>query len=171
MIPMVVNHHLRLPFRASSSVLMLMLTVGCVAPLPSARPPPPDAAANHARSTTILSSAAAADLAERWGMRVESLRLSAQGHILDFRYRVLDPDKAAALTDSAQAAWLINEATGERHKVPKMPKMGTLRSTAVRPEAGRIYVILFANPGASIQSGDRVAVEIGAFRAEHLVVE
>ena len=104
-------------------------------------------------------------------MRVESLRLSAQGHILDFRYRVLDPDKAAALTDRAQTAYLINEATGERHKVPKMPKMGTLRSTAVRPEAGRIYVILFANPGASIQSGDRVAVEIGAFRAEHLVVE
>lgn len=52
-----------------------------------------------------------------------------------------------------------------------MPKLGTLRSTAVRPEADRIYVILFANPGARIQSGNHVTVEIGACKAEHLVVE
>ncbi len=169
MMQMDINYNLRPICRAAA--LMLALTAGCVAPLPPACPLPPDAAANDAPPATGLSSAPASGLAERWGIRVESLRLSAQGHILDFRYRVLDPDKAAALTDRAQVAYLINEATGERHKVPKMPKMGTLRSTAVRPEADRIYVILFANPGARIQSGNLVAVTIGAFKAEHLVVE
>lgn len=111
------------------------------------------------------------ELEEKWGIRVESIRLSAHGHILDFRYRVLDPDKARVLTDRTREAFLIHEDTGRRLKVPNMPKVGSLRSTTPNPEKNVVYVILFANSGAAIASGSLVAVEIGEFKAEHLVVE
>ena len=37
---------------------------------------------------------------KQWGIEVNSLRLSANGHMLDFRYRVLDPAKAYARAEA-----------------------------------------------------------------------
>ncbi|MDD5676783.1 MAG: hypothetical protein PHW60_02175 [Kiritimatiellae bacterium] len=122
-------------------------------------------------ATNGITADMAAELDRHWGIRVESLRLSAHGHILDFRYRVLDSDKARVLADRTKEACLINEVTGERLKVPNMPKVGALRSTAIQLERNRIYLVLFANPGSRIKSGHRVTVEIGEFKAEHLIVE
>ena len=52
-----------------------------------------------------------------------------------------------------------------------MPKVGALRPSALKPEAGRIYFILFNNTGDLVQSGNKVTIVSGDFRAEHLVVE
>lgn len=149
---------------------LLALVPGCASPGPAERPSAP-APALAGAGVNGISPEMAADLERHWGVRVESLRLSAHGHIIDFRYRVLDPDKARLLADGAKQAYLINDATGERLKVPNMPKVGPLRSTAVQLERDRIYLVLFANPGARIKAGQRVSVEIGEFKAEHLVVE
>jgi len=158
------DHSLSLPwFSCIGSFLILLLSSGCVSPQTGVR--------NSNDTMPVAISNAPADLDFRWGIRVESLRLSAHGHILDFRYRVLDPDKAAALADGKTQAYLINEVTGERLKVPNMPKVGPLRSTTLHLEPNRVYIILFANPGSRVVSGNRVTVEIGDFKAEHLVVE
>lgn len=158
--------------------LVALLVSGCVSPRTTDGNRPgaaPVVVSNAPATAPIVSNGITADmaaeLARRWGVRVESLRLSAHGHILDFRYRVLDPDKARLLADRTKEAYLINEATGERLKVPNMPKVGALRSTAVQLERNRIYLILFANPGSRVKSGHRVAVEIDGFRADHLIVE
>ena len=111
------------------------------------------------------------DLEDQWGIRVVSLRRTAAGHMLDFRFRVIDPEKAAALLRRQDNAVLIDQASGKKLAVPRMPKVGALRPSAVKPEAGRIYFILFNNTGDLVQSGNKVTIGIGDFKAEHLAVE
>ena len=110
-------------------------------------------------------------LEERWGIRVESLRLTAAGMMVDFRYRVLDPEKAVTLLRSEDKPVLIDEATGTRFVVPTPPKVGALRSVDEHPEGGRIYFMLFANPGRFLKPESRVSVVMGDFVAEGLVLQ
>jgi len=105
-----------------------------------------------------------------WGVRVLQIRLSAEGYMLDFRYRVLDAGKAAPLFSREVKPYLIDEISGAMFLVPEPPKVGALRTTRP-PQAGKNYFILFANPGQYIKKGSKVTVIIGDFRAEHLVVE
>lgn len=110
---------------------------------------------------------------ERWGIRVEGLRLTAQGHMCDFRFRVIDAEKAAPLLDRKKPASLLNESTGIITHVPAMPKVGPLRQTVrlSKPAEGRTYFIIFANPGKLIKTGQRATVSIGDFVMPGLVVQ
>lgn len=110
---------------------------------------------------------------ERWGVRIEGVRLSAADNMLDFRYRVIDPEKALPLLDSAVKPYLVDQSSGARMMVPNPPKVGPLRQTSRggKPIADRTYFILFANPGKYVKTGNKVTVVIGDFKAENLVVE
>jgi len=123
--------------------------------------------------TTLAADAAdssSARIAERWGIQIQALRLTANGYMLDFRYRVLDAAKAAHLFDRKETAFLIDQASGAKMAVPSPPKIGPMR-TLKQIEAGRTYFIFFANPGKFIKSGNKVTIVIGNFRAENLIVE
>lgn len=111
-----------------------------------------------------------AALAEKWGVRIEALLLSAGGYRLDFRYRVLDPEKARVLLDRAQQPLLTEPVSGFRSIVPKPAKVGALRSTG-KIEAGRVYFMLFANPARYLKAGARVTIDIGDFHAENIPVQ
>lgn len=117
--------------------------------------------------------AAEPDLRSAWGIELVSLRRTAGGNLLDFRFRVVDPDKAAPLVDGHQAAFAIDPESGTRHGVPVAGKVGRLRQTARdgRPKAGRTYFVLFSNPGGAVRAGQKLTVVIGAFRAEGVTVE
>ena len=116
------------------------------------------------------SAAACDDLSERWGVEIVRLNLTAYGHMVDFRFRVLDPAKAKPLLDRNVSAHLVDEATGKALAVPDAPKTGRLRNKGT-PEAGRVYFVLFQNQGGLLEKGDRVSVVIGDFRVEGLTVE
>ena len=60
-------------------------------------------------------------LEETWGIQVEGIRLSAAGYMLDFRYRVLDPEKAAALFDRKTKPYLIDQESGAKFMIPPYP--------------------------------------------------
>ena len=109
---------------------------------------------------------------EQWGVKVESLRTSANGHLLDFRYRIKDPDKALPLVDRRNKPYLIDQESGKVLSVPNTAKVGPMRSTVRygKPKDDRVYFVLFGNPGI-VKSGDRVTVVIGDFRAENLTVQ
>ena len=92
------------------------------------------------------------NLEEKWGIQIQSIRLSAAGYMLDFRYRVIDPDKAEHLFDRSIKPYLIDERTGSRFAVPNPPKVGPLR-TSNKPLADRIYFVFFANPGQFVKPG------------------
>lgn len=105
-----------------------------------------------------------------WGIRPLNVRLTASDHFLDFRYRILDPDKAAMLTKRDKKAYLIDQASGKRVTVP-VTKLGPLRGTDVKPKKDRVYVVLFSNTDNTVKKGSKVTIVIGDFRAENLVVE
>ncbi len=105
------------------------------------------------------------------GVKVVGLRLTSGGYMLDFRYRVLVPEKSTPLFDRKVAPYLIHEKTGAKFAVPAPAKVGPLRQTTLSPEAGRQYFILFANPGKYMARGDLVTVVVGDVRFEHLQVE
>jgi hypothetical protein len=66
---------------------------------------------------------------EQWGVKIESLRTSAAGNLLDFRYRIIDPEKASYLVDRRNKAYMIDQASGRVLSVPTTAKVGPLRQT------------------------------------------
>ena len=110
---------------------------------------------------------AAPSLQEQWGVEVVALRLTGNNYMLDFRYKVLDPEKAATLFERANTPVHIHNETGAKLEVPRPAKTGPLRSTNP-PQAGRTYFMLFSNPGV-VHAGDEVTVEIGDFKADVVV--
>jgi hypothetical protein len=107
---------------------------------------------------------------ERWGIEIVSIRLSASDYMLDFRYRVIDPEKAHMFTQKEIKPYLIDQATGKKLPVART-RLGPMRQTAVTPVSGRNYAILFGNTNKVVKVGSKVTVVIGDFKAENLTVE
>jgi hypothetical protein len=105
-----------------------------------------------------------------WG--VDSLRVKAveSGELIRFSWRVLDPDKAAALNDKKTEPLLLDSQAGVKLVVPTMEKVGQLRQSST-PEVDKSYWMAFSNPGRKVKPGDFVTVVIGQFHAIGLVVE
>jgi hypothetical protein len=106
------------------------------------------------------------------GIRPEALRLSAAGYILDFRYRVVDPARAAPLLDGRKRPFLV-DGRGARLGVPDTPILGSLRQTSRNGKVAtdHSYFILFANPGKYLRPGDRVTLVVGDSKVTDLTVE
>jgi hypothetical protein len=111
------------------------------------------------------------NLEQTWGIQVSSVFLSGGGNLVDFRYKVLDPVKAATLTRAESKPTLLDQTTGAKLIVPDMPKVGPMRQTVKQPVVGKTYFMLFANTRHHVKSGDKVTIAIGDFRAENLTVE
>lgn len=99
-----------------------------------------------------------------------ALRLTAGGYMLDFRYRVLDSEKAAPLFERRVKPVLIDKRSGAQFMVPVLGKVGPLRPSNP-PQGNRNYFVLFANPGKFVKPGSEVSIVIGDFKVEHLKVE
>lgn len=106
----------------------------------------------------------------KWGVDVVGIRLVSSGAMLRFSYRVIDAEKAKPLNDKRWNPYLVDEATGAKLGVPEMDKVGKLRQTGATEE-GRIYWMVFGNPGQLVKHGNLVDVVIGNFRADGIVVE
>lgn len=123
-------------------------------------------------SETLVKPTPRSEIENKLGIEIVGLRRSAEGYMLDFRYRLLDPAKAAPLLDRKLNPYLLDEATGAQMSVPTAPKVGQLRPTSrnkVIP--GRNYYMLFANPGRFLKQGSKVALVLGDLKIEHLTVQ
>ncbi len=105
-----------------------------------------------------------------WGVDVVGVRRVSSGVMLRFDYRVVDPERAAALTNRQTRPFLIDEATGTALAIPAMENVGELRQVA-RLQRNRTYFMIFGNPGGLVKRGSRVTLVVGNFRAEGLVVD
>jgi hypothetical protein len=143
----------------------ILFIAGFIAGCASSHMPAAGRAAAPVRTDTALM------LKDKWGIEVVSLHMSAKGRMVDFRYRVLDPDKAVLLGDRNIKPTLTDLATGAVLRVPSFPKTGSMRQTAARLETGRTYFMLFANTGMPVKSGSRVTLTVGDFKAENLIVQ
>jgi len=108
-------------------------------------------------------------LKREWGVEVLDVRQTAAGHMLEFRYRVVEAEKARPLFERRTKPVLTHAESGAKLVVPTPPTTGALRSSNL-PIAGRIYWMFFANPGGMVTPGQHVNIEIGEFRVDGLVV-
>ncbi|HSL23641.1 MAG TPA: hypothetical protein VK886_19070 [Vicinamibacterales bacterium] len=109
-------------------------------------------------------------IVRKWGIRIESLRLTASGYMLDFRYTVIDARKAKPLFKRQDKPVLRDEETGRELLVPVPPKTGALRNSN-DPQAGRTYFMFFGNPARFLTPGRTVTITIGAFAVSGVRVE
>jgi hypothetical protein len=105
-----------------------------------------------------------------WGVTELRLKVAESGELIRFNYRVVDPQKAAALNDKKAEPELIDTQGGVRLSVPQLEKVGKLRQSST-PKAGMTYWMAFANPTRAVKPGHRVDIVIGSFHANGLLVE
>ncbi len=113
---------------------------------------------------------APAAMAEKWGVEVVAMRTAMAGNMIDFRYKVLDSQRAASLFKRETKPYLIHQDSGKVLSVPVTAKVGPLRSSN-NPQEGRTYWMFFGNQTKLVQKGDKVTVVIGEFKAENLTVQ
>lgn len=108
-----------------------------------------------------------------FGIKVEGLRLTAAGSMLDFRYRVLDAQKAAPFLNGKVQPYLVDEVRSARLGVPDTPTLGRIRQTSRNNviHTDRSYFIMFGNPGKALQSGDKVSLLLGPVKVTELTVQ
>mgnify|MGYP001248739352 FL=1 len=149
-----------------ASVLTCAAWLGIAATLAgcaSAPPAPPVEAVRTSTDTVVAA----------YGIRVEGLRLSAAGSMLDLRYRVLDPAKAAPLLNGKIQPYLMDTARSARLGVPDTPVLGRIRQTARNNviHTDRSYFVMFGNPGKAVRSGDKLSLLLGAVKITDLTVQ
>jgi hypothetical protein len=114
---------------------------------------------------TYAQAATRAAFTERSGVRVVRVALTGGGGIIDFRYAVVDANKAAHVHHTTPV--LVDEDSRE---VIDTFFMGHRHGRNVRPKAGHTYPLLYINEQGVVDRGDRVTVVIGHSQLEHVVV-
>lgn len=133
------------------------------------RPPRHGQSSVPAVKQGVLTAAEESDILWRWGIRIECMRLASSGYMLEFRYKILDGNKAQPLFDPRSRPLLRDDASGFESVVPSPPTTGSLRST-YDAKAGRTYFMFFANPSRFLKAGSTVTVTIGNFRVSGIPV-
>lgn len=112
-------------------------------------------------------------LAEQWGVEVIGIRRTSAGYMLDFRFRVLDAEKALPLFDHRIKPYVLTEKTQTKLPVPMAPKVGAFRPTnrGKNIKGDKTYYMVFGNPDRFVKPGEKVSVVIGDFRADNLTVQ
>jgi hypothetical protein len=105
-----------------------------------------------------------------WGIDSLKVKYTESGEMIRFAYRVVDPAKAAVLSNKKTDPFLYDPQAGVKLVVPQMEKVGKLRQSGA-PTSGTSYWMAFSNSGRRVRPGHRVNVEIGPFRAMNLLVE
>jgi hypothetical protein len=112
------------------------------------------------------------DLVERWGVEVIGISRTAGGYMLDFRFRVVDDQKALPLFDHRIKPYVKAERSGINLPVPVAAKVGAFRPTnrGKNIKDDKTYYMVFGNPDSHVKPGEKVSVVIGDFRVENLTV-
>ena len=95
----------------------------------------------------------------------------AGGNIVEFRYEVNAPKKAAMLTKLGQKPMLLDQTAGAKLQGPTAPRTGPLRQAANQAVASQILVVLCTETRHHMQSGDQTSVTVGDFNIENFIVE
>jgi hypothetical protein len=149
-----------------STLFVAALLVGAATAAASPDPEPAPAAPKAAAP------APPTPLEKTWGIKPLSLRQTAGGTMLDFRYLVVDAKKALPLFDRKLKPYLVDTSTGMAQGVPEETKLGALRSSPRNPPvAGKQYFIFFSNGYGTVKKGSKVTVVIGDCKVENLAVD
>lgn len=106
-------------------------------------------------------------MAARYGIKVSLVAVTGAGGIVDFRYQVVDPEKATPLIHEEEfLPILVNEETGATIGMTTPP-----HHHATELELGGTYFFLMANANNAIKPGDTVTVVVADTRIENFVTQ
>ncbi len=121
------------------------------------------ASADDVRSGTTAVSVQ--EFAAHTGVRVTLLGVTAQGGMIEFRYQVVDPDRASLLLhDESMRPILVAEDSGQTLAMVSRP-----HNHKADLKVGGTYFFLMANTRNAIRDGTPVTVIVGDVRLEHVV--
>ncbi len=121
--------------------------------------------ASDVRNGTTL--VTADGMAARYGIDIDLLAVTAAGGLVELRYQVVDPDKAAALVhDPELSPALVAEGTGKTLVMSTPP-----HHHGTELQLGGTYFFLMANAETALHKGDEVTLIIGDARMEHLEMQ
>lgn len=122
----------------------------------------PERKADVRAGTTLVS---AEEMAARYGIDVNLIGVTAAGGLIEFRYQVVDPDKAdQMINDPDLLPVLVIEETGETLVISTPHHTSEL-------ELGGTYFFLLANAHNALHDGSLVTLVLGDARIEHVQVE
>ena len=103
---------------------------------------------------------------DRYGIRIMMIGVSAADGLIDFRFKVLDAEKAVPLMrDPANMPALIVEDSGATLKAPE----GMVHNLELKN--GGAYFILYPNVQDAIKPGTRVTALFGDVRLEPIIAK
>jgi hypothetical protein len=102
---------------------------------------------------------------EKWGIHISHIAVVADGGLIDFRFVVLDPDKATPVMEVDTRPHLYVEATGQ-----EVSSLYHIMHNHDIP-AGESHYLIFNNSNGAIQSGTAVSVVLGDMRLEHIIAQ
>lgn len=106
-------------------------------------------------------------MAARYGVDIDLLAVTAAGGLVELRYQVVDPDKAAPLVhDPDLSPALVAEDSGKTLVMSTPP-----HHHGTELQLGGTYFFLMANAESALHKGDDVTVVIGDARLEHLEMQ
>lgn len=100
------------------------------------------------------------DLQREWGIEPVHLRISAGGYMIEFRYKILDTEKALIMSDRKDFPQLLSQKSKARLSVPYFPTVGYIKSNRRFIKLGKNYTAFFNNPGKHLLPGDRARIQI-----------
>ncbi len=104
------------------------------------------------------------EFAARTGVNVTLIGVTAGGGMIEFRYQVVDPDKASLLLHQEdRRPVLVAEDTGATLAMLSRP-----HNHKADVKLGGTYFFLMANANNAIRDGTKVTVIIGDVRLEHV---
>jgi hypothetical protein len=164
----------RVPSRRVPLLPALLCAIGALSALPvanvrsAAADQAPVPATGSARRHVAHNQKEELYFERRYGIGQLSVHAVSAGASLEFRCRVLDPEKANALTDKRAAPVMIDRKTGKKLSVPAAD--GKPHQSAA-PEAGQEYSVVFGNRDKIVKPGNMVDVVVGTVRMSGLIVE
>ncbi len=124
----------------------------------------PGRAADVRSGTEVVTSQG---LAARYGIDVTLIGVTAAGGMIDFRYQVVDPDKAdQVIHDLDIFPKIVEEDTGATLVMRSLP-----HSHNQQLELGGNYFFLLPNASNALHPGSSVTLVIGDVRLEHVIVQ
>jgi len=106
---------------------------------------------------------AAAAIADRVGVRVTQVMVTADGGLVDLRYEVIDSDKAIFLFDDLTVVPRLIAKDGTEIALVDLPHRHSV-------EPGLSYFILYRNIEGAIEPADEVTVVVDNVHLEHFKV-
>ncbi len=141
-----------------SVALIAIVTVGVLAVTEPKAPLKPSAGASMPNNPAIE---------EKWGIRVSQIGVAADGGLIDFRFVVLDSEKALKMmTDEKNLPVLVSEDGG-----------GVVNSAALMPSKhalnpGQTYFLLYRNTKNAVKHDSTVSVIFSNdLKMEHAIVK